>query len=384
MSHLIQEYAKSLGVKIGKPKLVDHYYPTLHDKYITIHTDDKIDSKNYEYFPQVVNLLKPLLQKNGYKIYQIGGPQDPRLQNVDGTFLNLNYKQSSYLIKNSSLHIGIDSLPIHIASFYDIPIVALYSHIYASNAYPFWSTKEKVKILESDKGENKASLSYQESPKTIRTIKPEQIAKSCLELLNIEDELKFKTLKIGNHYHIPIVEVVPNFSANLQDQKDKTIYIRADLAFAEHNIAFWCANYKVKIISDKMLPLDLLNHFSSKIEHVFFKLKNLDIPNEYFEQVKKAKINFTICTTDKKNLSKIRNNFFDFRVEFDDVEERSLTAEKVKCNFFTNKILISNGSLYASEAHLKVDKKLDIINETIYDDNDFWKDSEHYYLYEQL
>lgn len=382
MSHLIQEYAKSLGVKIGKPKLVDHYYPTLHDKYITIHTDDKIDSKNYEYFPQVINLLKPLLQKNGYKIYQIGGPQDPRLQNVDGTFLNLNYKQSSYLIKNSSLHIGIDSLPIHIASLYDIPIVVLYSHIYASNAYPFWSTKEKVKILESDKGENKASLSYQESPKTIRTIKPEQIAKSCLELLNIEDELKFKTIKIGNHYHIPIVEVIPNFSANLQDQKDKTIYIRVDLAPIEHNIAFWCANYKVKIISDKMLPLDLLNHFSSKIEHVYFKLKNLNIPNEYFEQVKKAKINFTICTTDKENLSKIRNNFFDFRVEFDDVEERSLTAEKVKCNFFTNKILISNGNLYASEAHLKIDKKLDIINETIYDDNDFWKDSEHYYLYE--
>ena len=75
MGHLIEEYAKSLGVKIGKPVLVDHYYPTLDDKYITIHTDSKIDSKNYEYFPHVINLLLPILHKNGYKIYQIGARQ---------------------------------------------------------------------------------------------------------------------------------------------------------------------------------------------------------------------------------------------------------------------------------------------------------------------
>ena len=382
MGHLIEEYAKSLGVKIGKPVLVDHYYPTLHNKYITIHADDKIDSKNYEYFPQVINLLKPFLKKNEYKIYQIGGPQDPRLPNVDDSFLNLNYKQSSYLIKNSELHIGIDSLPIHIASMYDIPIVALYSHIYPSNAYPYWNTKKNVCILEADRRGNKPSFGYQESPKTIRTIKPEEIANSALNLLNIEHSLNFKTLQIGSHYHIPIVEVIPNFTANLQDQKDKTVYIRSDLHFDDQNIAFWCLNHKVKIIADKMLPLDLLNQFASKIEHVFFKLKNANIPNEYFQQVKKAKINFTICTADKENLNKIRNNFFDFRVEFDDVEERAESAKKFKSKFLTNKILISNGELYASEAHLKIDKKLDTINETIYDDSDFWKDSEHYYLYE--
>lgn len=382
MGHLIEEYAKSLGVKIGKPVLVDHYYPTLDDKYITIHSDDKIDSKNYEYFPQVINLLKSILSQNGYKIYQIGGPQDPKLPNVDASFLNLNYKQSSYLIKNSKLHIGIDSLPIHIASAFNIPIVALYSHIYPSNAYPYWSTKENIFILEANRKGNKPSFGYQESPKTIRTIKPEDIANSVLKLLNINNAINFKTLDIGSHYHIPVVEVVPNFRANLQDQKEKTIYIRADLHFDDQNIAFWCSNHKVKIISDRMIPLDLLNHFSAKIEHVFFKLKNMDIPAQYFEEVKKAKINFAICTTDKENLGKIRNNFFDFKVEYDNVNERAEEFSKKECKFLTNKVLISNGGIYASEAHLKIDKKLDSINETIYSDNDFWKDAEHYYLYE--
>ena len=54
----------------------------------------------------------------------------------------------------------------------------------------------------------------------------------------------------------------------------------------------------------------------------------------------------------------------------------------MECKFLTNKILISNGKFYASEAHLKIDKTLDIVNETIYSDNDFWKDSEHFYFYE--
>ena len=382
MGHLIEEYAKSLGVKIGKPVLVDHYYPSIYDRYITIHNDDKFDSRNYEYFPQVINLIRPILHENNIKIIQVGSSENPKLINVDGVLINLNLKQSSYILKNSLLHVGIDSLPVHIASMYNIPIVALYSNVNLKNSQPYWSDKNKIILLESDKKENKPSYSPQESPKTIRTIKPEDIANSILKLLNINNTINFKTLYIGCHYHIPVVEVIPNFRANLQDQKEKTIYIRADLHFDDQNIAFWCSNHKVKIISDRMIPLDLLNHFSSKIEHVFFKLKNMDIHPQYFEEVKKSKINFTICTTDKENLGKIRNNFFDFKVEYDNVNERVEEFSKRGCKFLTNKVLISNGGIYASEAHLKIDKKLDSINETIYSDNDFWKDAEHYYLYE--
>ena len=382
MGHLIEEYAKSLGVKIGKPVIVDHFYPTLDDKYITIHTDNKIDSKNYEYFIQVINLLTPILNKYGYKIYQIGGSEDPKLDNVNAHFLNLNYKQSAYLIKNSKLHIGIDSLPIHIASMYDVPIVALYSHIYPSNAYPYWSSKENVCILESDKKDLKASFSYQEHPKSIRTIYPETIAQNALRLLKLDEVLNFKTLFIGSNYHIANVEVVPNFRAKLEDQKDKTIYIRADLHFDDQNIAFWCANYKCKIISNEIIPLDLIHQFSQNIDHIYFKLLNLDIKNEYFEEIKKLKVKFTIVTKDKENLSKIRNNYFDYIVEYDNEDERIQNQKKYNGKFFTNKVIISNSKVYASEAHMKLEKSIDINNEVLHDEDCFWKDAEHFYIYE--
>lgn len=382
MSHLIQEYAKSLGTKIGKPKILEHYYPICHKKYITIHCDNKIDSKYYEYFPEVINLIKPFLQKNEYKIFQIGGNSDPLLKNVDQSFLNLSYKQSFFILKNSSLHVGIDSLPIHVASLFDIPIVALYSHIYPSNAYPFWSSKDKTILLEADRKNKKPSFSYKENPKTILTIKPEEIAKSILKLLNIKEEINFKTLKIGSLYNFKLVEVVPNFKGNLQDQRNNIIYIRADLHFDEENIAFWCANYKTRIVCDKIIPLNLLASFSQNIDHIFFKLNTENFSNDYFNKIKKLKIKFTLTTENKNQLANLRNDFFDFKVEYDDSKEKFEKIEKINSFFYSSKILISNGNLYPSEYHLKTNKTLDNGALKSYDDFAFWKDAEHYYFYE--
>jgi hypothetical protein len=280
------------------------------------------------------------------------------------------------------LHLGIDSLPVHIASVYDVPIVALYSHTYAANAYPYWSSKENIILIESEKDGNKPSFSYQENPKTIRKIKPEKIAQSVFDLLKIEEKINFNTLKIGTHYHISFVEVVPNFKANLEDQKNKTIYIRADLHNDDQTIAFWCYNHKTKIIASNEIPIGLIKQFASNIEHIYFKIKDQSISNEYFEMVKKCKVNFTICCDDEANLASIRNYYFDFRVEFDNTKQRISEIKKQNGYFFTNKILIFEGNLYPSEAHLNANKKLDTLNEVMHDDDAFWKDAEHFYIYD--
>ena len=304
------------------------------------------------------------------------------MPNADKAFLNLSYRQSAYVLKNSKLHLGIDSLPIHLASIYDIPIIALYSHIMASNANPYWSTSEKVILLESDKKGNRPSYSYEEFPKTIRTIMPETIAESVFKLLNIDTKLNFKTLKIGNSFHIPICEIVPNFIAQLEDQKNNTIYIRSDLHFNDQNIAFWCHNYKSVIITDREIPLPLVHQFSNNIQNIFFKLKPENIDIEYFYKLKNTKVKFSLCTDDEENLPYLRNKYFDFIVEYDDQKEKIKNIEKINGKFMTNKILISDGKVYSSESHLKKEKTIDMDNNVIYDDDIFWKDVEHYYIYE--
>ena len=45
MAHLVEEYAKNLGVKFSRPVLKDHFFPINFDKYITISKDSS--RKNY-------------------------------------------------------------------------------------------------------------------------------------------------------------------------------------------------------------------------------------------------------------------------------------------------------------------------------------------------
>jgi hypothetical protein len=237
-------------------------------------------------------------------------------------------------------------------------------------------------LIESEKNGNKPSFSYQENPKTIRTIKPETVAQAVLNLLKINFEINFKTLRIGDFYHIRNVEIVPNFKANIQDYKNNLLYIRADLYYDDECIKFWCANYKCRIISATEIPISLIKQFSQNIDHIFFKLKDTSISSNYFNLVKKSKVNFTLCFENEEKISEIRNFYFHFKVENDQTFEKIKKIKKQNGKFLTNKILLSNGIAYPSEAHLNANKKLDITNEVIYDQDAFWKDVEHFYIYD--
>ena len=183
MSHLAEEYAKSCGVKIGRPVLKPHYFPILHDKYITIHNDKKVQSKHYDLWPDVVQLLKASL--GDIKIIQVGAFGEEKIEGVDQHIPTKTLKQSAYIIERALGHVGIDSVPIHIASALDKPVVGIYSHTYADTCNPLWNEKTKSVTIESDRGGNKPSFSLEEHPKTINFIKPEKIAQAVLDVLNI-------------------------------------------------------------------------------------------------------------------------------------------------------------------------------------------------------
>ena len=198
MSHLAEEYAKCCGVKIGKPVLKPHYFPVLYDRYITIHNDKKVQAKEYDMWPDVIEILRPYI--DDIKIIQIGSVGEETIEGVDDHIPTTSLKQSSYIINNSLGHVGIDSVPVHIASALDKPVVGIYAHTYASTCCPLWNEKSKAITIESDRAGNKPSFSLQESPKTINLIKPEEIAQAVLDVLDIHKTIKHKTLFIGSSY----------------------------------------------------------------------------------------------------------------------------------------------------------------------------------------
>lgn len=386
MGHLIEEYAKNLGVKIGKPIFEPHFIPIVDEKYITIHVDDKINSKYYEFFPEVINLIKPHLSANGYKIYQIGGENDPFLENVDKSYLGLSRKQSAYIIKNSSLHLGIDSFPIHLASAYDIPIVALYSHIYPQNAYPYWSSKDKVKILEADRKGLKPCFSYDEKPKSINTIKPEEIVKSIFSLLNIPYIKSINTVFIGENYSKPVIEIVPNFFGHSDELKDKILNIRLDYEFNEEIIGHWVSAYKVNLISNQPININLLKSCKSNITNLNFNINDCTTFEEkYLQSVKNIGIPLKLVSKNKEQIQNIRIHYFDHQIELDlGIDQKKIDQIKNIPNlkFLTKKDIFSKGNRFSSKAHLDLNKIfLDKAEEVVYND-EFWKDIEHYFIYE--
>jgi hypothetical protein len=76
MSHLSEVYAKDLGVRIGEPIFEPHFYPVLEEDYITIHNDKKVPAKSYDYWEEVIIIVKKVFPE--IKFLQIGSGKEPK------------------------------------------------------------------------------------------------------------------------------------------------------------------------------------------------------------------------------------------------------------------------------------------------------------------
>ena len=68
MSHLLEEYAKNLGVKIAQPIVKGHFFPFVGEKYITLSTEKEHCAKSYKYYNLALDLVRPALEAHNIKI----------------------------------------------------------------------------------------------------------------------------------------------------------------------------------------------------------------------------------------------------------------------------------------------------------------------------
>lgn len=115
--HLTEYYADNAGVCIGNHSFKPFFQDLVSGKFITFHikTGWSIYKEwDIERWNQLIQQLKPLL--NDTKLIQIGSNTDPRLIGIDIDFCGkTSLEQSCALIKDSILHVGVDSFSNHIA-----------------------------------------------------------------------------------------------------------------------------------------------------------------------------------------------------------------------------------------------------------------------------
>jgi hypothetical protein len=380
MSHIAEEYAKNLGVKIGEPALQEHYFPVLDSKYIVIYNDCKSDSKKYSYFDELLFILRPALDKLGYKIYHISDGNAEYIKHTNRLLEGFSYKQMAYIIKNSSMYLGVNSAYMHIASKFNVPIAAVFSNVLSAHLKPIWSDNNE--LIDSPK--KMASFSNSEKPKTINKLNPEDIASKVFSLLNIEPEIKFKTIHKGNKYEGDVVQIVPDFfnTAILNPIFTPNIFLRADLNPNMQNMSKWLQKFECAIISDTILPLDFLKAFSQNIIRYHINIdeeKEVDING--LNAIKRAGVDLVLDSkVGGDKLRRLREKYFDFEVyeDFSEATDLDLTGKK----FFTKKPIFSNGLKYPSEAHWRSGKNILDNEAEILDNKTFKNEMDYFYIYE--
>ena len=182
--HILETYALLSGAQIDQCFIQEEEIDLPSKKYITFHPySPKGNSKQYDKWNEILSLLKNNSEFD-YEIVQVGEVTDQRYD-VNTFYLGkTSYNSLAYLIKNSQLHLGFDSFPVHLASHYDIKIVALYSY-YATTCGPYFSSSDNIRIFEPDFTNTKPTFSYDDPFRLINTIDHNQVYQAIIELLGI-------------------------------------------------------------------------------------------------------------------------------------------------------------------------------------------------------
>lgn len=114
--HLLQYFAEEMGVRFGfdkflatpraRPKSITH------SLYVTIQTKTGWSTyKDWHGWNELVSMLRKRRRDLG--VYQIGGPEDPRLEEADGCLCGAPFEENVYAQAWSAAHLGLDSVFNH-------------------------------------------------------------------------------------------------------------------------------------------------------------------------------------------------------------------------------------------------------------------------------
>ncbi len=304
------------------------------------------------------------------------------------------FNQLAYIMRSSMLHFGPDSLGIHLASVYNVPVVGLYSIIQTTVAGPCFGDKSKHILFEAFRnvGNGKPSYSAQENPKCINTVKPEEIANSIFKLLNIDFTVPFKTVFTGKRYSGAIVrELIPN-SLSVVNNPQEPIEIRTDLFYDEKILAHHLSYLKkAAIVTNKRLPINLLKYFKSNIMLVVYKITENDDPSFVQELMSEGIPIVLLSSLDNEALKLKKLSYYEY-ASINKIEEPSAqTIEEFKKDyknlFFRScKLVASKDKIYASHASETAEIPLtkDSEYQPVIDLPSFWEDLEFFTIIKVL
>jgi hypothetical protein len=385
--HLVETYALACGAKIDKPYVYEKYFPLPNTKYISFQPFAGAPIKNYDYWQEVINILDPFLSEKKISILQIGAKNEKTLKGCLSVTGHTNISQAAYIIKRGELHLGADSFGVHVASSYEKKIVSLYSNNLVKNVGPYWSKNEDTALLEP-KRKGKPNYSTEEKPKSINSIKPEDIAQSVCELLDIKFKKPYKTIFTGERFGEDDFLVFVPDTVHMVKNPPQPIEVRMDYHFSEEILKKQLMVCPCGIITKKPIDLEILKYYKPHIAHLFYEITKDDKP-KFAQAVRKLGIKIIpISRLSEKELSPKKIDYLDVgKINIVEEPDKKL-IKKIKKEsdlyYKSNKVIMAHEQTFSShpkyEKHLPTNGSFEPIETT----DMFFDDLDHYHIVKKL
>tara|TARA_Y100001963_G_scaffold159447_2_gene263159 strand:+ start:1869 stop:3044 length:1176 start_codon:yes stop_codon:yes gene_type:complete len=389
--HIVEAYATHCGLKIDKPWMYENYYPIEAEDYITIQPFGGAPVRDYDYWDEVLFYLAPVLSERKIQIVQLGVEKDRALDGCLHTQGQTNMSQLAYLIKGSMLHLGVDSVGVHLASSYGKKIVGLYCNQWTRSSGPYWSNPKDVVLHEPNRDGVKPSFLLEEHPKTINEISPEKIAQSVLDLLGIDHKIPFERLHVGVNYPQVEIQNVPSSVARVNI--NGPMIVRMDLEFDEKVLASQLGLGACVIVTNKPLNRGLLTEARMSIANLVYYLDENHDP-DFVKFLHQSAIRYTLLTElDEKDLNKIKMDYLDFgfihKKSKDEKGKKKLEKHDVGSLLYkTKKKILKDGKCYNSSSNLNNNVSMsdtgDFSFTPVIDEPEFWRFLDESYVVKKL
>ncbi len=377
---LLERIATKSGVSLpAEPSPFPVNYHPIPGQYITFSSKTGQESKNYPHWAEIVRWLQPILLKYKIFIVQIGGKGEEPFNGVVSK-IGLTFRESSFLVQNSLLHLSGDSCFVHFAGMVKTPIVAVYGATLPESAGPYY--KGDFHPIE-DRSELPSYLTTEQDPQ-IAKIKPETIVNRVLEVLGLKERVDIETIEFGSLYHQKQISYIPDFLADGQKLAEVKLVIRLD---GNHNENYAAAVLQHRrkptvIIAEKPMTEDFLKMAKGKVARLYIRLKD-DYQVDYIQTIKESGIPYTLIWEGKKeNLGQAKIKLFEYEPIVTPQSRKNPSVDK-NCYFKTQQAFLGRGKKYFSMWHYKhFEEGQGLIGNAI-ESEDFWESAEGFFFYKR-
>jgi len=382
--NILNKYANYCGVEAKRPEVPSSYYPNKGRPYIIIDNRTRTGQDIYEYYVDVLDMVREILTREGIDVYMFCTSEKTALQ-FTYPFYMLSPKQENYLIKNSLAVITNGNVSTYAASSYGVPSLGLYSSYPSELTKPNWDNKHI--ILESRREGNLPSYGREEKEKYINKIRPEEIANGILEMLEVKERVGVETIHVGGVYQMKVAEAIPDFQPDPSFFAGQVVNVRTDYHMDEQNLIQWIKGRKANLLINEPLNLDLINYYRGEIFQITASI-NDSFSEEWIKRVKNIGVKLEMFCEKDEDLEKFRFQYFDHTINKSMFKKKAdlwLPGKLKKgTKFITGKILISEGERYSCLSAKKAGKVLTNVPEDVYDTDEFWKELDHFRLFNRI